>query len=61
MSRQGRKRLGIDLPEVVHKAVHKRAHENYTTVTKFVTRVLIEYLKRTEGFDPSLKKDSDDD
>jgi len=49
LKRNGRKRLNVDIPEVLYNAIRKRAHEHYCTMTKFVMKVMIKELKQNGG------------
>lgn len=49
MSREGRKRLAVDISENMHKQLKKLAHERYCTVTHYVIRAILEKIKRENG------------
>ena len=51
MSRKGRVRLGIDVPEGVHRYVKEAAKRRNCTITKFVLRLLVEQLAREKDYE----------
>ena len=45
-SRNGRRRLSVDLPEKIHSYLYKTTEEKNCTLTKYVIRALVEKLRR---------------
>lgn len=55
MSRLGRKRLSVDLPEATHKKLMECAEKQGQTITVYVTRAIWEKIKREFGEKEMLK------
>ena len=51
MSRPGRKRLGVDLPEGIHRYIKDCAKKHNCSLTKYVIRVLVGQIKQEKGYD----------
>ena len=55
MSRKGRVRLGIDVPDGIHRCVKEAAKRRNCTITKYIIRLLVEQLAREKNYDKQAK------
>jgi len=51
MTRPGRKRLGTDLPEGIHRYLKECAKKHNCTLTKYVIRLLIAQIGKEKSYE----------
>jgi predicted DNA binding CopG/RHH family protein len=50
MDRPKRKRISLDIPEELHKAIKEYVEDSGMTMTKFIIRMMIEKLEEINQF-----------